>query len=63
MELFCQWVLLVLFAIGFLHSTYIDFEGREAKAPGGFGGFVSTCVVHVLLWLVYWKVGVFSLIF
>ena len=59
---FCQILLLLLIAIGFFHSLYTDFNGVREKEPYGFAGAVGTVIVGLVLLLIYWKAGAFSLL-
>lgn len=56
----CQWLLVVMLVGTFFTCLRSDFYGRDAKAPGGFTGAVSTILVMMLLTLIYWQAGAFS---
>jgi glucan phosphoethanolaminetransferase (alkaline phosphatase superfamily) len=56
----CQWLLVLLLAVSFFANVYQDFHGRPSRDAGGFVGFVVTCVVTVLILLVFFGAGAFS---
>jgi len=62
MQLFCQWIALLLVVAQFIASVHSDFRGRTAKEPGDFSGFLVTCVVIAVVALVHYGAGAFTLI-
>jgi hypothetical protein len=63
MMLFCQCLLLAVVVMGFFRIVYQDFNGRPAKEPAGFNGFIGTVVAVALVGALYYGAGAFSLIF
>ncbi len=52
MEKAAMWILFVQAVLGFFLSVWSDFNGRKARKPLGYGGFVVTVIVFgFLLWL------------
>ena len=49
-----QITLLVLMGLGFLKSVREEFEGRPAKEPHGFVGFIGTVIAFVVVGWLYW---------
>jgi hypothetical protein len=60
MQTFCQIVVVVFLAIGFFASVKESFEGKKAKEPDGFHGFVITVIVSVVLWAAMYGSGALS---
>jgi hypothetical protein len=60
---FCQWYLLVAFAVKFLVMVWFDFNGRPALKPAGFPGFIGTLINIGLGYLILYTAGAFSVIF
>lgn len=59
----CQWALLIRVAIGFFMMVYFDFNGRTARKPLGFSGFVATVIATACIAWVYMQSGAWSEIF
>ncbi len=62
-ELICQYVVLGSVVLQFFMLTYIDINGRVAKEPAGFGGFIGTCVAVALITALYYGAGAFDKLF
>lgn len=63
MEIFCQ-ILIVVNVLGnFFMCVYINFNGREARGPNGFPGFIGSFIVVGLALSVCWGAGLFSRLF
>ncbi len=60
MRFACQVAATGLFVLGFFYVLYVDINGREAKAPGGFGAVVSTFIIQAVILALYWGAGVFD---
>ena len=57
---FCQVFLVFELLIGYFVMVYSDFNGREAKQPPGFTGFVASCIIVILKGLILYGSGVLS---
>jgi hypothetical protein len=53
-------ILLALAALGFFVNLYRDFNGVEAKEPGGFWGAVSSLLASAAIIVLYWQAGLFD---
>ncbi len=60
MQLSCQILVAIWMAFNFFVTVYWDFNGKKAKDPQGFGGFVGTCVIIALFTWMLWGAGAFS---
>jgi glucan phosphoethanolaminetransferase (alkaline phosphatase superfamily) len=60
MQTFCQWFIILNIVVNFLLTVHQDINGRERKEPTGFSGFLGTCVVFVIVILIYLGAGVFD---
>lgn len=60
---YCQIIILILLAIGFISSLRVSRNGRPAKEPDGFVGVLLTIIVAAVFFTIYWKAGAFSLLF
>ena len=63
MKFTCQLLLPAILAFSLFRLLKEDFNGREAKKPGGYKGAVATIIAILFLLLTYWKAGALSLIF
>lgn len=59
----CQWVILINMIFNFIFLVRIDINGRPAREPTGFAGFVGTCVAITVIFVVLYFGGCFSTIF
>lgn len=55
-----QWALVVLLVIGFFRTVREDFEGKPAKEPMGFAGFVGSVIAFGSVMWLYWMAGLFT---
>jgi membrane protease YdiL (CAAX protease family) len=62
MQEFCQWAVLAHLILIFFTCVHLDFNGRKAKEPDGFSGFVGTLIIVGLFALAYYGSGAFDLI-
>jgi hypothetical protein len=58
----CQWLIVASLVFAFFVTTYGDFHGSDSKKPHGFAGFVGTCVAVVLMALVQFGAGSFTML-
>jgi len=56
----CQIVFVVMQVLGFFQMVYFDFNGREAKRPSGFPGFIASCIVIVIGVAMAYGAGMYS---
>lgn len=57
---YCQIAIACLLFLGFLLAVHWDFNGKPAKPPNGFSGFISSIVIYALLAWLYISAGAFS---
>lgn len=62
MQVFCQWLMVLQFAVSFLANVYWDFNGREKKQPGGYSGFIGTIVAIGITAIVAYGAGCFTVL-
>ena len=62
MKLFCQWIIVACVVWSFFKEVHNDFEGRPAKEPMGFPGFIGTIIAIVFACWLYYAAGAWSLI-
>lgn len=55
-----QILITVFLIIGFFATIYWDIEGRAAREPAGFKGVVVTIILYAVIFLLYYKAGLFS---
>lgn len=55
-----QITIVILLALGFLVHLHWDVEGREAKAPAGYGGVLGTVIIYAFHAFLYYKAGLFG---
>ena len=63
METFCQILLVLWLAFGYLGCVHSDFHGKVASKPQGFQGFIVTTVILFILMFIYTKAGAFDKLF
>jgi hypothetical protein len=59
-ETIFKWLLITQLVLQFFYAVYIDFNGREAKQPMGFQGFIGTVVAILIFGAVLYGAGVFD---
>jgi hypothetical protein len=62
MNTFCQYLIAFMLLLSFFFNLWVDFHGRKAREPYGFIGGCSTVIITIIIVVVYWKAGAFSLI-
>ena len=56
----CRVMLIAYLVLSFFYGTWGDFNGRDAKQPGGFRGFIGTLVVIAILAATLYGAGAFG---
>jgi hypothetical protein len=62
LQVICQWLLLIQLIAGFFVMVYQDFNGRKAKPPEGFSGFIGSIIGQTLICAVTYFAGALSAI-
>lgn len=60
MQLFCQSFLIFGLIFNFLICVKYAFEGRKARQPQGFLGFVAAVIITLIHAAIYWGAGMFD---
>ncbi len=59
----CQWFLALMMARAYFACVEVSINGRPAKEPTGFNGFVQATVGIVLFIALVWGTGAFDVLF
>jgi hypothetical protein len=59
----CQIGVVLSMTLTFFVCVKYDFEGRKAKEPAGFRGFIGSIVGTAVMAALYWGAGAFDLLF